>query len=710
MTSYIHKLQYALSSQKCHDITNSRGARWRHFSREYGRLLSVPFARIIVVPATTIPLTSIMPTATTNRTVIITGGGGFLGQCVASALLEQRREEIISKLILVDVAFPETLQPTLQQAVSSKVTKITGSIADKQFCNNLLLNSDITTADNHQLSIFHLGAVMSGDGERDFDLCMNVNLFGCINMLEAARNYYNNKKNNKNAVKFIFCSAGATIGSGAPTDYIGKQDTIRDSSRATPHTTYGMTKACCELLLADYSRREFGVDARGIRLPTIIVRAGSPNAATTSCFSSVIREPLAGVEANLPIARDVLHAVTGKRAAVDAMLMLHDIDKAVIDDTLGFDRTVFLPATALSLGDLQDALLKVVSPSSHSKLGTIRYEVDQRLSDVVGSFPTKIDASRAIALGIPVAPNAETLVREYIEDFPSAIAQGIEIVPTKYSTDTSSHSQPSAVSATILDAPQQQRKVAVITGAGSGIGRAVSIRLAENGWIVVLAGRRISTLEETVSLITEKNSKNAECCTCVPTDVSSPNDVDELFRIVEEKYGKVDLLFNNAGINCAFASVQDTPVADFERILQTNVMGPFLCARAAMKLMAKRGGGGRIINNGSLSAQVPRPDSVPYTTAKHAILGLTKCIALDGRAINVACGQIDFGNVVSELSTATNKAGRGALQPNGTYLQEPSMDMKDAVDTFMAMANLPLEANVLQCTVMATKMPFVGRG
>jgi NAD(P)-dependent dehydrogenase (short-subunit alcohol dehydrogenase family) len=171
----------------------------------------------------------------------------------------------------------------------------------------------------------------------------------------------------------------------------------------------------------------------------------------------------------------------------------------------------------------------------------------------------------------------------------------------------------------------------------------------------------------------------------------------------------VDLCFNNSGINSSAASVEDVKYADFERVIKTNVCGTFLCARAAMRVMAKHGGG-RIINNGSISAHVPRPGSAPYTASKHAVLGLTKCIALDGRKINVACGQIDFGNVVSELSLATNKAGIGAMQANGTMMEEPSMSLKDAAETFWTMANLPLEANVLQMTVMATAMPFVGRG
>lgn len=606
-----------------------------------------------------------------------------MGQCLATSLLERGTVSgvPITKLLLADIAFPPTLQPKIE-ACPDLVTKLQGDVSEKSYCDKLY--AQVPSTDVTHVSIFHLGAVMSGDGERDFDLCMRVNLHGFLNMMEGARQNVFLKLGF--APKFIFSSAGATIGSGAPTDYITKDDTISDASRATPHTTYGATKACCELLLSDYARRGF-VDARGVRLPTIVVRAGAPNAATTGCYSGVVREPLSGIDVELPIARNVPHAVTGKCAAIAAMLTVHDADTARIEEVLGFDRTVFLPAVALSLGDLEDALLAVVTPESQGKLGKISYKVDERLSAVVGSFPTKIDAERAMKLGVPAAPTAETLVREYITDFDTAVAEGIEIASTKEAATA-------AVTA---------NKVAVITGGGSGIGRAVAERLSSGGWTVVLAGRRMTALQETQGMMEGRD------CLCVQTDVTVEKEVDRLFQETHAKYGRVDLLFNNAGVNSAAASVEEVTFADFERVLKTNVGGPFLCARAAMRMMAK-GGGGRIINNGSISAHVPRPGSACYTTSKHALLGLTKCIALDGRAINVACGQIDFGNIVSELSLNTNKPGAGAMQPDGTRMVEPSMSLTDAAETFFSMANLPLEANVLQMTLMATKMPFVGRG
>jgi D-erythronate 2-dehydrogenase len=626
---------------------------------------------------------------TTSAVVIITGGGGFLGQCLASSLLTKGKiqaenlEIPISKLVLADIQF-STLQPAIENA-KSIVTLLQGDVSDTTFCDSIFLEIQSAT----HVSIFHLGAVMSGDGERDFDLCMRVNLHGFLNMIEGARQHIYSKLGFP--AKFLFSSAGATIGSGDPTDHVTRDDVISDATRAAPHTTYGATKACCELLLSDYSRRGF-VDGRGIRLPTIIVRAGAPNAATTGCFSGVVREPLAGVDVTLPLAPDVLHAVTGMRAAIDAMTILHNTPLSMIEQQLGFDRTVFLPATALSLRSLQEALDLVVTEETREKLGRITYDINETLSAVVESFPTKVDASRALKLGLPPAPDAEDLIREYINDFPAAVSEGIQILPPKNKS----------LSNSVIPSPA---KVAIITGAGSGIGRAVAERLSMGDWTVVLVGRRLSTLHETQQLL-----KSDSSCSCViQADVSVESDVERLFEMVQQNYGRIDLLFNNAGVNCSSAPVQDVKLCDFDRVLQTNVYGPFLCARAAMKRMANNGGG-RIINNGSLSAHVPRPGSVCYSTSKHAVSGLTKCIALDGRSIGVACGQIDFGNVVSEMSLQTNKVGTGALQPNGSLMIEPSMTLHDAAEAVWTMANLPLDSNILQMTILATNMPFVGRG
>eukprot|EP00588_Corethron_pennatum_P007089 CAMPEP_0194295244 /NCGR_PEP_ID=MMETSP0169-20130528/52967_1 /TAXON_ID=218684 /ORGANISM="Corethron pennatum, Strain L29A3" /LENGTH=635 /DNA_ID=CAMNT_0039044367 /DNA_START=19 /DNA_END=1926 /DNA_ORIENTATION=+ len=630
--------------------------------------------------------------AAAKATVIITGGGGFLGQCLARRILEVGTVKdssgklcAVTRLILADIGFP----PLGGALASTIVESCKGSVADGAFIKKLF---ERASEAGGAVSIFHLGAVMSGTGEADFDLCIDSNLRGTMNMLEGARNLGAAGGGCSCPPKFIFTSAGAIIGSGHKADYTQKDDTVSDSCRAAPHTTYGMTKACCELLLSDYSRRGF-LDGRAVRLPTVAVRAGAPNAATTSCFSAVVREPLGGSPVTLPIGPDVAHAVTSVRAAVGAMLVLHDAEKGLVEEVLGFDRTVFLPARALSMRNLEEGLLKIVTPDAHRYLGKISYEVDEKLSAVVASFPTKIDAARAKALGVPDAPDAETIVREYAADFPSALHAEIKIVPRK---------ETRPVRAAVTE------RVAVITGGGSGIGRAVALRLAEGGFSLVLAGRRRTALEETRAMLPPKHP-----CICVSTDVTSEHDVDGLFAAAEEAYGRVDLLFNNAGINIPPANVWDVAPSDFKKVLNTNVTGPLLCARAAMRSMARNPvPGGRIINNGSISAHVPRPMSAAYTVSKHAVSGLTKCIALDGRSsgVNVACGQVDFGNVVSELMMNTNVPGAGALQPNGQKLQEPSMTLGHAAETVWTMAQLPLEANILNMTVMATGMPYVGRG
>lgn len=247
-------------------------------------------------------------------------------------------------------------------------------------------------------------------------------------------------------------------------------------------------------------------------------------------------------------------------------------------------------------------------------------------------------------------------------------------------------------------------KIAVVTGAGSGIGRAVALTLHAAGYAVILAGRRIDALKVTIAQA-RADSANLHA---VSTDVSKPESVQALFDFVREKYGRLDLLFNNAGTNVPGVPFEDLTYEQWSTVVGANLTGAFLCAQQAIRIMkAQQPRGGRIINNGSLSAYVPRPHSAPYTSTKHAITGLTRCISLDGRAYHVACGQIDIGNAVTEMSA---RLAAGALQPNGEIMPEPRMDVQHVADAVLYMANLPLDANVQFMTVMATKMPFIGRG
>ena len=246
-------------------------------------------------------------------------------------------------------------------------------------------------------------------------------------------------------------------------------------------------------------------------------------------------------------------------------------------------------------------------------------------------------------------------------------------------------------------------RVAIVTGAGSGIGRAVALALLRDGYAVALAGRRRELLEETRCAASTEASALA-----VPTDVSDERSVDALFRTVVARFGRVDVLFNNAGTAAPAVPFDELTSEAWHAVIAVNLTGAFLCARAAFGVMRRQSPqGGRIINNGSISSQVPRLRSAPYTATKHAITGLTKSLALDGREYDIACGQIDIGNASTEM---TRQMARGVLQADGSTAIEPTMDVALVADAVVQMARLPLDANVLSMTIMATKMPFVGRG
>ncbi|WP_137920796.1 SDR family oxidoreductase [Hydrogenophaga sp. 2FB] len=247
-------------------------------------------------------------------------------------------------------------------------------------------------------------------------------------------------------------------------------------------------------------------------------------------------------------------------------------------------------------------------------------------------------------------------------------------------------------------------RVALVTGAGSGIGRAVALALLQNGYRVVLAGRRAEPLNE----MAEAAKAAGQQALAVPTDVRDENSVDALFAQTEQHFGRLDVLFNNAGVNAPAVPMDELPVERWKDVIDTNVTGVFLCARAAFGLMRRQNPqGGRIINNGSISAHTPRPFSSPYTASKHAVLGLTKTISLDGREFNIVASQIDIGNALTELSSRMTK---GVRQANGTVATEPMMDVQHVAEAVLYMAGLPLSTNVLNMTVMASQMPFVGRG
>jgi len=248
------------------------------------------------------------------------------------------------------------------------------------------------------------------------------------------------------------------------------------------------------------------------------------------------------------------------------------------------------------------------------------------------------------------------------------------------------------------------RKVALVTGAGSGIGRAVAVTLLANGFDTILAGRRVDALEATAQLAADGSGVSL----VVATDVGSPESVAALFARVGDRFGRLDVLFNNAGTGAPPLPLEDLSYAQWKAVVDANLTGAFLCTQGAFRLMkAQQPRGGRIINNGSISAHAPRPNSAPYTATKHAITGLTKSASRDGRKYDIAVGQIDIGNALTDLAF---KMTQGVPQANGMVAVEPVMDVQHVANAVLHMASLPLDANVMFMTVMATKMPFVGRG
>ena len=247
-------------------------------------------------------------------------------------------------------------------------------------------------------------------------------------------------------------------------------------------------------------------------------------------------------------------------------------------------------------------------------------------------------------------------------------------------------------------------RVALVTGGGSGVGRASALALLREGWSVVLTGRRMERLEETQQMAGD----DGERALSVVSDVSDAESISTLFQRVRAEYGRLDLLFNNAGSGAPPLPLEDLSLEQWRRVVDLNLTGAFLCTQEAFRIMKEQDPrGGRIINNGSISADRPRPNSAPYTATKHALTGLTKSTALDGRKYEIACGQIDIGNALTEMTAGM---GRGVPQPSGERMPEPTFDVEHVADAIVYMANLPLDANVPFITVMATKMPLFGRG
>ncbi|MDG2373053.1 MAG: SDR family NAD(P)-dependent oxidoreductase [Paracoccaceae bacterium] len=252
------------------------------------------------------------------------------------------------------------------------------------------------------------------------------------------------------------------------------------------------------------------------------------------------------------------------------------------------------------------------------------------------------------------------------------------------------------------------KKIVLVTGGGSGVGRSAALALLKAGYQVVIAGRRQETLDETLALAVNVDGQDSGCLVSIQSDVSDPDSVEALFAEIKTNFGRIDVLFNNAGVNVPSTVFGDLTYTEWKDTVDVNLTGVFLCARAAFNLMrSQKPQGGRIINNGSISAHVPRPGSAPYTSTKHGVNGLTKTIALDGRPYNIACGQIDIGNALTPMAA---RMVQGVPQADLSIKAEPVMDVEHIGDAIVTMADLPLETNILSMTIMASKMPYVGRG
>ncbi len=252
------------------------------------------------------------------------------------------------------------------------------------------------------------------------------------------------------------------------------------------------------------------------------------------------------------------------------------------------------------------------------------------------------------------------------------------------------------------------KKVALVTGGGSGVGRSSALALSKAGYAVVITGRRQETLKETIAIANDENAIISGSILSIVSDISNPDSVDELFLNIKKEFGRIDVLFNNAGVNVPSTTFGDLTYLEWKNTVDINLSGVFLCAKAAFNLMrVQKPQGGRIINNGSISAHVPRPGSAPYTSTKHGVTGLTKTIALDGRPFNIACGQIDIGNALTPMAA---RMVEGVPQADLSIKAEPVMDVDHVGDAIVSMANLPLESNILNMTIMASGMPYVGRG
>mmetsp|Transcript_20268 Transcript_20268/g.47330 ORF Transcript_20268/g.47330 Transcript_20268/m.47330 type:complete len:630 (+) Transcript_20268:87-1976(+) len=549
-----------------------------------------------------------------------------------------------------------------------------------------------------KVSILHF-AGLSGPGKADhLEHCIRINVELTRNLLAAARSIIDAGLVTA-PIHFVLL----TLNSAAPVSL--QQQWSGAAVKDWRGTHYGNTQAMGEQLVWD-SRHQCGqtLNALCVRAPGLLALDSSqpPPGSVRDEVSRAVSCALEGSNYSLAMPSSVAFCVTTIPALLRNLILIHDLEL----DSLASSLRERIQLSAIHLPGLMTDLpgllagCEAAAPEKGPHLGKITYSATQVGAESACGIDsnTWVDELQfASTLGLEQSPPMQLFWEQVL---------AMDRSTSKASQDSERGGSTSAAQSQ----SQQPRKVAVVTGAGSGVGRAAAIALVKKAGFdsIALLGRRMDALEETASLLQQAEGRPQLECWWASCNVSDAAEVAKVFGQIHERFGRCDLLFNNAGVGAPQVPVDELPTEAWDRCVGTNLTGTFLCSREAIRLMKQQvPRGGRIINNGSVSADRPRPNTAPYTATKHAITGLTKSFALDGRAFDIACGQIDIGNAETSMS---ERLGQGAMQPTGEVLAEPLFDVEHVGDALAYMACLPLSANVPFITVMATKMPLYGRG
>jgi len=572
------------------------------------------------------------------------------------------------------------------------------------------------------VSIFHFAGLLQADQHDRLEHCIRVNVELTRNLLTAAKTI-SEAGLLKAPVRFMLLTLSPASPACLWLQQLGRGSKL-EKWKVSP---YGNTQGMGEQLVFE-SMQNGGGSFMGFcaRAPGLLalnefdeISAGLRDEVTQALASSLQGNPY-----TTPLTKTDTFCITTMPALMRNLILLHDLEvHSLLQEHRERLETqpVYLPGLMTALPPLVDAL-KETMPDKAQAMGDITYYGKQSSSNstcVIDTTAWVEELQLASSLGLESSP---PMVKFWEQAFLKGGRNSTFVAPTQNLNPpvqalNSARTVASSMNTTVLCAPTAnlsngpKRRVAVVTGAGSGVGRAAAIALVRkaNFNTVVLLGRRQEPLEETAAflLCNEDDSKIRDTW-CVTCDISEPAEVAQVFDQVRSRYGRLDLLFNNAGVGTPQVPLDELPLDAWQKCIGTNMTGTFLCTKEAFRLMKQQNPrGGRIINNGSVSADRPRPNTAPYTATKHAMTGLTKSMALDGRPFDIACGQIDIGNAMTPMG---EKLGEGALQASGKTVPEPLIDVNIVGNAVAYMASLPLEANVPFMTVMATKMPLYGRG